>query len=37
MVGNTYTIADMDVWGGAQMIPVVLGEEAWEKLKRQAI
>lgn len=32
MVGGAYTIADMDVWGWARMMPVVLGEEAWEKL-----
>lgn len=32
MVGGTYTIADMDVWGWARMIPFVLGEEAWQKL-----
>ena len=32
MVGDTYTIADMDVWGWARMIPFVLGEEAWKDL-----
>jgi GST-like protein len=32
MVGETYTIADMDVWGWARMIPFVLGAEAWEGL-----
>ena len=32
MVGNTYTIVDMDVWGWARLIPMVLGKDAWEKL-----
>jgi GSH-dependent disulfide-bond oxidoreductase len=32
MVGDTYTIVDMDVWGWARMIPFILGAEAWEKL-----
>lgn len=32
MVGNTYTIIDMEVWGWARMIPFALGEEAWSKL-----
>ena len=32
MVGDTYTIVDMDVWGWARMIAVALGEGAWEKL-----
>ena len=31
MVGDTYTIVDMDVWGWARMIPFVLGEGAWAK------
>src|SRR5262249_48075289 len=29
MLGNTYTIVDMDVWGWARLIPNVLGEGAW--------
>jgi GSH-dependent disulfide-bond oxidoreductase len=29
MVGETYTIVDMDVWGWARAIPFVLGEEGW--------
>ncbi|HRK17620.1 MAG TPA: glutathione S-transferase N-terminal domain-containing protein [Hyphomicrobiaceae bacterium] len=29
MVGNTYTIVDMDVWGWARMIPFILGDDAW--------
>ena len=31
MVGGTYTIADMAVWGWARLIPTVLGEEHWAK------
>jgi GST-like protein len=31
MVGDTYTIVDMDVWGWARMIPFVLGEDAVTK------
>ena len=31
MVGDTYTIVDMDVWGWARMVPFVLGEGAWSK------
>jgi GST-like protein len=32
MVGDTYTIVDMAVWGWARAIPFVLGQEAWAKL-----
>jgi len=32
MVGKTYSIIDMDVWGWARMIPFILGEDAWTKL-----
>jgi GSH-dependent disulfide-bond oxidoreductase len=32
MVGDTYTIVDMDVWGWARMLAFILGEEAWAKL-----
>ncbi len=32
MVGDTYTIVDMDVWGWARMIPFILGDEAWARL-----
>lgn len=32
MVGDTYTIVDMDIWGWARMIPFILGDEAWSKL-----
>jgi GST-like protein len=28
MVGDTYTIVDMDVWGWARMMPFVMGEDA---------
>jgi len=31
MVGDTYTIVDMDVWGWARLMPTVLGEEFWPK------
>ena len=29
MLGDTYTIVDMSVWGWSRMIPFVLGESAW--------
>ena len=32
MVGDTYTIVDMSVWGWARMIPVILGEDAYSQL-----
>ncbi len=32
MVGDTYTIVDMDIWGWARMIPFILGDDAWGKL-----
>ena len=31
MVGDIYTIVDMDVWGWARMIPFILGDDAWAK------
>ena len=31
MVGDSYTIVDMDVWGWARAMPLVLGEAAWAK------
>jgi GST-like protein len=31
MVGDTYTIVDMDLWGWARMVPYILGDEAWAK------
>ncbi len=32
MLGDTYTIVDMAVWGWGRMVPFVLGEEPWDKL-----
>ena len=32
MLGNTYTILDMNVWGWARLVPMVLGDSAWDKL-----
>ncbi len=32
MVAEMYTIVDMDVWGWARMMPLVLGEAAWADL-----
>lgn len=29
MLGNTYTIVDMAVWGWARALPFVLGDDAW--------
>jgi GST-like protein len=31
MLGDTYTIVDMNVWGWARLIPNVLGEAGWSK------
>jgi len=31
MLGDTYTIVDMNVWGWSRLIPNVLGEKAFEK------
>ena len=31
MLGDTYTIVDMNVWGWARLIPNVLGEGGWSK------
>ena len=31
MLGDAYTIVDMDVWGWARLMPTVLGEERWAK------
>ena len=31
MLGDTYTIVDMNVWGWARLIPNVLGENGWAK------
>ncbi|MEP7245478.1 MAG: glutathione S-transferase N-terminal domain-containing protein [Gammaproteobacteria bacterium] len=32
MLGNTYTIVDMAVWGWARALPFVLGAEVWSTL-----
>lgn len=31
MLGDTYTIVDMNLWGWARLIPVALGEQYWAK------
>ena len=32
VLGDTYTIVDMAVWGWARAVPFVIGEDAWTKL-----
>ena len=32
MLGDTYTIVDMAVWGWARMVPFVIGDDAWAVL-----
>lgn len=32
MLGETYTLVDMAVWGWARAVPFVLGSSAWEQL-----
>ena len=32
MLGDTYTIVDMAVWGWARAVPFILGEAAWTKM-----
>ncbi len=32
MVGETYSIVDMSIWGWARMVPFVLGDTAWDEL-----
>ena len=32
MLGGTYTIVDMAVWGWARVVPFVLGDDAWAKM-----
>jgi len=32
MVGDSYTIVDMAVWGWSRAVPFILGDEAWSKL-----
>jgi GSH-dependent disulfide-bond oxidoreductase len=31
MMGDTYTIIDMDLWGWARMVPYILGDDAWAR------
>jgi len=31
VVGDDYTIVDMDVWGWARMVPFILGDDGWAK------
>jgi hypothetical protein len=32
MLGDVYTIVDVDVWGWGRMVPFVLGDDAWATL-----
>jgi GSH-dependent disulfide-bond oxidoreductase len=32
MLGDTYTIVDMAVWGWARVVAFILGESAWAKM-----
>jgi GSH-dependent disulfide-bond oxidoreductase len=32
MLGDTYTVVDMAIWGWARVVPFVLGADAWDKL-----
>ena len=32
MLGDTYTLVDMAVWGWARVVPFVLGADAWQQL-----
>jgi GSH-dependent disulfide-bond oxidoreductase len=31
MLGDSYTIVDMALWGWARLVPMFLGESGWEK------
>jgi GST-like protein len=31
MLGDAYTIVDMDLWGWARLLPYILGDDAWTK------
>jgi GST-like protein len=31
ILGDVYTIMDMDVWGWARMVPFILGDDAWAR------
>jgi GST-like protein len=32
MLGDTYTIVDMAVWGWARVVPFIFGENAWARM-----
>jgi GST-like protein len=32
VVGDTYTIVDMDLWGWARLVPMIMSEAAWARL-----
>jgi GSH-dependent disulfide-bond oxidoreductase len=32
ILGDTYTVVDMAIWGWARVVPFVLGADAWDKL-----
>jgi len=32
MLGDAYTIVDIDIWGWARLVPYILGDDAWTKL-----
>jgi GST-like protein len=32
MLGNSYTLVDMAVWGWARMLPFILGQDPWDRL-----
>ncbi|MEO5734299.1 MAG: glutathione S-transferase N-terminal domain-containing protein [Rubrivivax sp.] len=32
MLGDTYTLVDMAVWGWARAVPFIMGPDAWDKL-----
>jgi GST-like protein len=34
MLGNSYTIVDMAVWGWAGAVPYIMGENAWDKFPK---
>src|SRR4029077_5922351 len=33
MLGDTYTIVDMNVWGWSRLMPNILGEGSWDQFK----
>jgi len=32
LLGDTYTIVDMDMWGWARIVPFVLGDDVWQSI-----